>query len=47
MSLQLMWLVGGAQITPREYLETALRQLDGSGPAIEAKNQVPSWPCHY
>ena len=30
----------GTQITPREYLETALRPLSGSGPSVEAKNQV-------
>jgi hypothetical protein len=29
-----------AQLTPREYLETALRPVPGSGRAVEAKNAV-------
>lgn len=29
-----------AQLTPREYLETALRPVAGSGRAVEAKNAV-------
>lgn len=30
----------GRQVTPRDYLETALQPLPGSGRAVEAKNQV-------
>lgn len=28
------------QVSPREYLETALSPTPGAGPAVEAKNQV-------
>lgn len=28
------------QVTPRDYLETALQPLQGTGRAVEAKNQV-------
>jgi len=28
------------QLTPREYLETALHSVDGQGSAVEAKNNV-------
>ena len=35
---------GHVQITPREYLESALRALAGSGPSVESKNQVHV-PC--
>jgi hypothetical protein len=31
----------GRQVTPRDYLETALQPLSGAGRAVEAKNQVP------
>ncbi|KAK9798122.1 hypothetical protein WJX73_001407 [Symbiochloris irregularis] len=30
----------GRKITPREYLETALRHLNGTGAAVDAKNQI-------
>ncbi|GAB4817604.1 hypothetical protein N2152v2_004650 [Parachlorella kessleri] len=30
----------GRQVTPRDYLETALRALPGNGRAVEAKNQI-------
>ena len=30
------------QITPREYLETALKSVHGEGRAVEAKNAVRS-----
>lgn len=30
----------GRQVTPRDYLETALQQLQGSGRAVESKNQI-------
>ncbi|EFJ51125.1 hypothetical protein VOLCADRAFT_57349 [Volvox carteri f. nagariensis] len=31
---------GGRKITPREYLETALRPVPGTGPAVSAKNAI-------
>ena len=34
---------GCLQVTPRDYLETALQPLAGSGRAVEAKNQVGDW----
>lgn len=34
------------QITPREYLETALSHLNGSGPSVDAKNQVSTGSTH-
>ena len=30
------------QLTPREYLETALKSVSGQGSAVEAKNKVHS-----
>ena len=33
------------QVTPRDYLETALQPLAGSGRAVEAKNQVRPASC--
>mmetsp|Transcript_15229 Transcript_15229/g.39199 ORF Transcript_15229/g.39199 Transcript_15229/m.39199 type:complete len:753 (+) Transcript_15229:129-2387(+) len=30
----------GVDLTPRDYLETALRPVGGSGPSVEAKNQI-------
>jgi len=30
----------GRAVTPRDYLETALRPVSGTGPSIEAKNQI-------
>jgi hypothetical protein len=30
----------GVEVTPRDYLETALRPIGGTGPSVEAKNQI-------
>ena len=35
----------GRPITPKEYLETALRSTPGSGPAVESKNQIRRSIC--
>lgn len=34
------------QVTPRDYLETALQQLQGSGRAVESKNQASGRAGH-
>lgn len=44
----------GHAVTPRDYLETALRPVSGSGPSVESKNQIrasikalfPDRECH-